>query len=91
MNVMPSRLGGGKGVTGCSLSKARWYAADAEGWMEDDKSKTYLPCRRETAGLLYTGLQGEEEVKPAAWPSKPGLDSEQRRRRRRRKFAACTG
>ena len=28
-----------KGVTGCSLSKARWYAANAEGWMEDDDER----------------------------------------------------
>ena len=29
-------------MTGCSLSKARWYAANAEGWMEDDDDEKNL-------------------------------------------------
>jgi hypothetical protein len=57
-----------KGVTGCSLSKARWYAANAEGWMEDDDergSTCHVGARQ--AALLYTGVS-REEVRMKAWP-----------------------
>jgi hypothetical protein len=82
---MPSRLGG-KGVTGCSLSKARWYAANAEGWTEDDderRSTCHVGAR--TGGLLYTGVSREEVSMEArrqakqAWPDSFMIA-----------FAACT-